>query len=77
MKAIRVDLFELNPMDIVEAIEKGYINNGPTNKIDGYEITCPDGYKTWCPKDIADKAFLSLMRIMMALKFVKKMLKRL
>lgn len=59
MKAIGIELFDLQPMGIVEAVEKGYISCGPTEESNGYAITYPNGYKTWCPKNIVeDKLFI-------------------
>lgn len=60
MKAIGIELFDLQPMDIVEAVEQGYISHGPTKDSDGYAITYPDGYKTWYPKNIVENKLFIL-----------------
>ena len=48
MKAIGIKMVDLQPMTANEAIEKGY------------EVTYPDGYKSWSPKAVADKAYFKL-----------------
>lgn len=60
MKAIGIELFDIQPMDIVEAVEQGYISHGPTKDINGYAITYPGGYKTWYPKNIVENKFFIL-----------------
>ena len=58
-KFIGVKMVEAVPMTAKEAIEKHYRvgQNGaivpPTTA--GYEVTYPDGYKSWCPKDVFEK----------------------
>ena len=50
---IGIKYVEASPMTAEEAIEHGYRigdNNG-----DGYEVTYPEGYKSWCPKDVFEK----------------------
>ena len=60
MKAIGVKMVDLQPMTVKEAVEKGYkVNNYHPDYI-GYEVTYPDGYKSWCPKDVADKAYYKI-----------------
>lgn len=54
MKYIGIKFVDAEPMTASVAKEKGYRvenNNG-----DGYEVTYEDGYKSWCPKHVFDKA---------------------
>lgn len=44
------------PMNADNAIEKGYKINNHTHE-DGYEVEYEDGYKSWSPKDVFDKAY--------------------
>lgn len=60
MKAIGIKLVELIAMCAEEAQCKGYKTNGKEGNDPGYEVTYPDGYKSWCPKDVADKAYFKL-----------------
>jgi hypothetical protein len=55
-KFIGVKMVEAVPMTASEAINKGYrIGNSIPDSI-GYEVTYTDGYKSWCPKDVFEKA---------------------
>lgn len=45
------------PMSYNEAIEKGYRVNDKT-ATEGYEVEYEDGYKSWSPKDVFDKAYI-------------------
>lgn len=60
MKAIGIKMVDLQPMTAQEAIEKGYKTNNYVGEERGYEVTYPDGYKSWSPKAIADKAYFKL-----------------
>lgn len=60
MKAIGIKMVELVPMLAGAAQFKGYKTNGHEGNDEGYEVTYPDGYKSWCPKDVADKAYFKL-----------------
>lgn len=60
MKAIGIKMVELIPMLAGAAQFKGYKTNGHEGNDEGYEVTYPDGYKSWCPKDVADKAYFKL-----------------
>lgn len=63
MKAIGVKMVDLVEMTAAEAIRKGYRVNNKVNtppETVGYEVTYPDGYKSWCPKEVADKAYFKL-----------------
>lgn len=58
-KFIGVKMVEAVPMTASEALQKDYRVGqngtiiGPTTE--GYEVTYPDGYKSWCPKDVFEK----------------------
>lgn len=61
-KFIGVKMVEAVPMTAIEADKKGYkvgkeVNNGVEHfpNPEGYEVTYPDGYKSWCPKDVFEK----------------------
>lgn len=60
MKAIGIKMVDLRQMYAAEAIHLGYKTNNYKDDDDGYEITYPDGYKSWCPKEVADKAYFKL-----------------
>lgn len=60
MKAIGIKMVDLQPMVAKEAIEKGYKIGDCDVRCMGYEITYPDGYRSWCPKDVANKAYFPL-----------------
>jgi hypothetical protein len=60
MKAIGIKMVDLQPMDMADAIKKGYRVPDVVGTAKGYEVTYPDGYKSWCPKDVADKAYFKL-----------------
>ena len=60
MKAIGIKMVDLQPMFIKEAIEKGYKVGNSVGTGEGYEVTYSDGYKSWCPKEVADKAYFKL-----------------
>lgn len=60
MKAIGIKMVELQPMTAKEANDKGYKIGNHSFEEEGYEVTYPDGYKSWTPKDVADNAYYSL-----------------
>ena len=60
MKAIGIKMVELLAMTAAVALEKGYKTNGKSGNDEGYEVTYPDGYKSWCPKEVADSAYFIL-----------------
>ena len=60
MKAIGIKMVELLAMTAAVALEKGYKTNGKSGNDEGYEITYPDGYKSWSPKEVADAAYFIL-----------------
>lgn len=48
-------------MTAKEAFDKGYgmkPNQDPNSN--GYEVTYPDGYKSWSPKEVADAAYFAI-----------------
>ena len=59
-KFIGVKMVEAVPMTAGQAINLGYkIGNAiPDEK--GYEVTYPDGYKSWCPKDVFETSYFGL-----------------
>lgn len=60
MKAIGVKMVDLQPMRAALAVDYGYkIGNAHPDDM-GYEVTYPDGYKSWSPKDVADAAYYPL-----------------
>lgn len=62
MKAIEIKMVELQPMTAKEANDKGYKIGNHSFEEEGYEVTYPDGYKSWTPKDVADAAYYSLSK---------------
>ena len=60
MKAIGFKIVELLSMTAAVALEKGYKTNGKSGNDEGYEVTYPDGYKSWCPKEVADASYFIL-----------------
>lgn len=60
MKAIGIKMVELLAMTAAVALEKGYKTNGKSGNDEGYEVTYPDGYKSWCPKEVADTSYFIL-----------------
>lgn len=59
-KFIGVKMVEAVPMTAGEAANKGYrtpvAEKSTDLNLEGYEVTYPDGYKSWCPKDVFDEA---------------------
>ena len=62
MKAIGIKMVELQPMTAREANDKGHRigNHSFEEEEEGYEVTYPDGYKSWTPKDVADASYYPL-----------------
>lgn len=60
MKAIGIKMVELQPMTAREANDKGHRIGNHSFEEEGYEVTYPDGYKSWTPKDVADAAYFIL-----------------
>lgn len=55
-KFIGVKMVEAVPMTASEAINKDYRIGNSIPDATGYEVTYPDGYKSWCPKDVFEEA---------------------
>ena len=53
MQYIGIKIVEAVPMTAEDALEHGYRIGD--NAGDGYEVTYPEGYKSWCPKDVFEK----------------------
>lgn len=53
-------MVELQLMTAKEANDKGYKIGNHSFEEEGYEVTYPDGYKSWTPKDVADNAYFPL-----------------
>lgn len=53
-------MVELQPMTAREANDKGHRIGNHSFEEEGYEVTYPEGYKSWTPKDVADAAYFIL-----------------
>lgn len=60
MKAIGIKIVDLVPMTAREANDKGHRIGEHSFETEGYEVTYGDGYKSWCPKEVADAAYFRL-----------------
>lgn len=61
MKAIKIELLDLEPMTITQAIKENlHIEDICTKYTDGYKVIYPDGYKTWYPKNIVENKLFIL-----------------
>lgn len=60
MKAIGIKMVDLQPMCAGEAQYKGYITYNYEGNDKGYEVTYPNGVKTWFAKEQIDKEFFIL-----------------
>lgn len=60
MKAIGIKMVDLQPMTAREANDKGHRIGEHSFETDGYEVTYPDGYKSWSPKEVADAAYFPI-----------------
>lgn len=58
-KFIGIKMIEAEPMTAGEAFAKGYWV-GPSNEEEGYHVHYPDGYDSWSPKDIFEKAYFGI-----------------
>ena len=58
-KFIGIKMIEAEPMTASEAFAKGYWV-GPSNEEEGYHVHYPDGYDSWSPKDIFEKAYFGI-----------------
>lgn len=64
-KFIGVKMVEAVPMTAGQAANKGYRTPVAEKYSDleneGYEVTYPDGYKSWCPKDVFESSYFGLV----------------
>ncbi len=60
MKAIGVKMVDLVPMMAREANDKGHRIGEHSFETEGYEVTYPDGYKSWSPKEVTDAAYFPI-----------------
>lgn len=65
MKAVGIEMVDLEPMNATEAHEKGYEVSEANYEFNtsGYEVTHSDGYKSWTPKGVADDIYFQLTLI--------------
>lgn len=73
-KFIGVKMIEAVPMTAREANDKGYRIGNHSFEEDGYEVTYPDGYKSWSPAKEFEKAYYKLEDLLEI--FLKKMILR-
>lgn len=73
-KFIGVKMIEAVPMTAREANDKGYRIGNYSFEEDGYEVTYPDGYKSWSPAKEFEKAYYKLEDLLEIL--LKKMILR-
>ena len=59
-KFIGVKMIEAVPMTAREANDKGHKIGNHSFEEDGYEVTYPDGYKSWSPAKEFEKAYYKL-----------------
>lgn len=59
-KFIGVKMIEAVPMTASEANDKGYRIGNHSFEKDGYEVTYPNGYKSWSPAKEFEKAYYKL-----------------
>lgn len=59
-KFIGVKMIEAVPMTAREANDKGYKIGNHFFEEDGYEVTYPNGYKSWSPAKEFEKAYYKL-----------------
>lgn len=63
-KFIEVKMIEAVPMIAREANDKGYKIGNYSFEEDGYEVTYPDGYKSWSPAKEFEKTYHSLKTLL-------------
>lgn len=73
-KFIGVKMIEAVPMTAREANDKGYRIGNHSFEKDGYEVTYPNGYKSWSPAKEFEKAYYKLEALLEM--FLKKMILR-
>ena len=59
-KFIGIKMIEAVPMTAREANDKGHKIGNHSFEEDGYEVTYPDGYKSWSPAKEFEKAYYKL-----------------
>ena len=59
-KFIGVKMIEAVPMTAREANDKGHRIGNHSFEEDGYEVTYPDGYKSWSPKSIFERTHFEI-----------------
>lgn len=63
-KFIGVKMVEAVPMTAGQAANKGYrtpvAEKYSDLEAEGYEVTYPDGYKSWCPKDVFEASYYQI-----------------
>lgn len=59
-KFIGVKMVEAIPMLAYQAMNMGYKVNTDDGDAKGYEVTYPDGYKSWCPADVFEASYFGL-----------------
>lgn len=75
-KFIGVKMIEAVPMTAREANDKGYRIGNHSFEEDGYEVTYPDGYKSWSPAKEFEKAYYKPEDPTLLEMFLKKMILR-
>lgn len=73
-KFIGVKMIEAVPMTAREANDKGYRIGNHSFEEDGYEVTYPDGYKSWSPAKEFEKLIINLKTLLEM--FLKEMILR-
>lgn len=73
-KFIGVKMIEAVSMTAREANDKGYRIGNHSFEEDSYEVTYPDGYKSWSPAKEFEKAYYKLETLLEIL--LKKMILR-
>ena len=59
-KFIGVKMVEAVSMAAYQAVNMGYKVNTDDGDAKGYEITYPDGYKSWCPADVFEASYYQI-----------------
>jgi hypothetical protein len=59
-KFIGVKMIEATPMIAGDAKAKGYKTSNYPDTENGYEVTYPDGYKSWSPASVFEKSYYKL-----------------
>lgn len=57
MKYIGTKVVEATPMKAGSAHQLGYNTGSSIGTAEGYQVTYKDGYKSWSPKEVFDKAY--------------------